>query len=391
MTAQPRHPRIAGQRTAAAPETLAVPRPLAIAAAWSWRLLVVGALAYLVVTFLAGIPVVSVPIFLALLLSALLHRPAALLRRVLPDWLAALTVLIGAAVVIGGIGYFVTFRVQSNAATLADQAQHVVDQLRRLAERIPGVGGGSGDLLGTIQDWVKSHSATLVSGALAAGRVLAELVTGLVLTVFLTLFFLMDGEREWQWVVRLLPARARPVANGAGHRAFSVLSGWIWGTAIIAVIHAVVIGVTLWLLGTPLVIVLAVLVFIGSFIPIIGAFVFGGLSVLVTLVAVGLWPAVILLGVLLAENLLEGHVYQPLIMGRTVRLHPVIILVALTVGGVLAGIMGAIAAIPVAAAVSAAVKYASGAEDIDGNAVPGAGRPVPEPPRAVQLPRARGR
>ncbi|HET8590274.1 MAG TPA: AI-2E family transporter [Nakamurella sp.] len=391
MTAQPRHPRIAGQRTAAAPETLAVPRPLAIAAAWSWRLLVVGALAYLVVTFLAGIPVVSVPIFLALLLSALLHRPAALLRRVLPDWLAALTVLIGAAVVIGGIGYFVTFRVQSNAATLADQAQHVVDQLRRLAEHIPGVGGGSGDLLGTIQDWVKSHSATLVSGALAAGRVLAELVTGLVLTVFLTLFFLMDGEREWQWVVRLLPARARPVVNGAGHRAFSVLSGWIWGTAIIAVIHAVVIGVTLWLLGTPLVIVLAVLVFIGSFIPIIGAFVFGGLSVLVTLVAVGLWPAVILLGVLLAENLLEGHVYQPLIMGRTVRLHPVIILVALTVGGVLAGIMGAIAAIPVAAAVSAAVKYASGAEDIDGNAVPGAGRPVPEPPRAVQLPRARGR
>jgi predicted PurR-regulated permease PerM len=166
-----------------------------------------------------------------------------------------------------------------------------------------------------------------------------------------------------------------------------VLSGWITGTAIIALIHGVVIGLTLWLLGTPLAVVLAVLVFIGSFIPIIGAFVFGGFAVLVTLVTQGLVAAAILLGVLIVENLLEGHVYQPLIMGRTVRLHPVAILLGLAVGGLLAGIMGAIVAIPLIGALHAAVKYLTGIEDIDGNSLRDEDRMEPEPPPVV----ARGR
>lgn len=363
---------------------LAVPPALAVAAAWSWRLLVVGAVVYLVVTFLAGIPVVSVPLFLALLLTALLYRPAALLRRVMPAWLAALTVLVLGVVVIGAIGWFVTIQIQHNAATLAQQGEQVYNQVERLIRKLPGAGANaSTGTFSQIKDWVSKHSSTLLSGALSVGVVVVELVTGLILTVFITLFFLMDGEREWAWLVRLLPRRARPVVNGAGHRAFAVLSGWISGTAIIALIHAVVIGLALWLLGAPLVIVLAVLVFIGSFIPIVGAFVFGGLSVLVTLLTVGIWPAVILLGVLLLENLLESHVYQPLIMGHTVGLHPIVVLIALVVGGVLGGIVGAIAAIPIAAAASAAVKYATGVEDINGRPVTPQDRMAPEPPPEV--------
>lgn len=335
---------------------------------------------YLVVTFLASIPVISIPIFLALVFAALLHRPTGFLRRFLPNWLAALIVLIGTMAVIGAILTLVVLRIQSSASSLIAQGQDVFNQARNLVHGLPGVGNGSASLVDRAENWVNSNSSTLLSGAYAAAELTVELITGLVLTIFLTLFFLIDGEQQWGWVIRLLPARARPVANGAGHRAFSVLSGWISGTTIIAAIHAVVIGITLWLLGTPLVLVLIVLIFFGSFIPIVGAFVFGGLAVLVTLLTVGSWPALILLAVLIVEDLLEGHVYQPFIMGRTLRLHPVVIVIALTVGGSLAGIIGAIAAVPVAAAVSAAVKYIAGIEDIDGTPLDDARYELPPPP-----------
>lgn len=367
-----------------------VPPTLALSAAWSWRLLAVGVVVYFVTTFLAGLLIVIVPVFLALLLTALLHRPVAFLRRWLPAWLAALGVLVACFVVVGAVGWLLAVRIQGQAGTLAIQAQQVIEELRPLAQRLPGIGGGSSDLLTEAQGWMQGHSSMLVSGVLTAGQFLAKAVTGLVLSFFLTLFFLMDGERQWSWLVRLLPRHARPAANGAGHRAFAVLAGYITGTTIIAIIHAVVIGVALWLLGTPLVLVLAVLVFIGSYIPIVGAFLFGGLSVLVTLVAGGLWAALILLGVLLAENLLEAHVYQPLIMGHTVRLHPVAILLVLAAGGLLGGIFGAIAAVPIAAAVSAAVKYLTGIEDINGDPVRGEDRMAPQrPPRVVHRRRRR--
>lgn len=368
------------------PPSARVSPALVVAAAWAWRILVVGVVVYLLVTFLAGIPVISVPIFLAVIFTALLHRPVGFLRRLLPNWLAALVVLVGAVALIGGILGLVAVRIQGNAGTLTVQGQQVLQEARTIVHQLPGVGGGSADLLDKAQRWVQTNSTTLLSGLLSAARLTAELIAGLVLTFFLTLFFLIDGEQEWGWLLRLLPARARPVANGAGQRAFSVLTGWISGTAIIATIHAIVIGLALWLLGTPLALVLVVLVFFGSFIPLIGAFVFGGLAVLVTLLTVGLWPAaVILLAVMLVENLLEGHVYQPLIMGPAVRLHPVIILIALTVGGLLAGVMGAIASIPVTAAVSAAVKYIAGVEDIHGTPVAATDHRPPKPPSITRL------
>ena len=369
-----------------------MPLALSVAAAWSWRLLVVGVVAYFVITFLAGLPLVTAPILIALLFAALLRRPTVFLRRFLPRWLAALTVVIGALIVVGGVGWFVAMRVQGQAGTLVTEAQNVLDQLRNRFSGLPAIGGSSSGAVDQIQSWVQSHSSTLVSGALTAGVVALDVVTGTVLTLFLTLFFLIDGERVWGWLVRLLPHEARPAVNGAGHRAFGVLSGWITGTTLIALIHAVVVGVTLWLLGTPLVFALAVLVFIGSYIPLIGAFIFGGFSVLVTLVSVGIWPAVIFLAVLLLENLLEGHVYQPLIMGKEVRLHPVAILLALAVGGVLGGILGAIAAIPVVGAGHAAVKYLTGIEDIHGHPLSDEDRMAPEdPPEHVGVRRARTR
>ena len=364
-----------------------------VAASWSWRLLLVGVVVWLVVRFLAGLTLVTVPVMLSLLLAALLQRPTLALRRHLPRWVAALLVEVLALGVLGGVGYFVALRVQGQGAELVDRASQVLDRIRSLLADLPGIGSGSTSLVDRVSSWLQSHSTLLVSGALTAGTVVVELVTGLVLTLFLTLFLLVDGDRMWAWCTRLLPRRTRPAVNGAGHRAWRVLAGWIGGTALIGLIHGVVIGLTLWLLGVPLAFALALLVFVGSFVPIVGAIVFGGFACLVTLVTVGLGKAVVLLVVILVEDLLEGHVYQPLIMGRTVRLHPVAILLALAVGAELDGIVGAIVAIPLASAVHAAVKYLTGLEDVDGRPLTDEDRMAPEAPpvslRTAPPPRGR--
>jgi predicted PurR-regulated permease PerM len=366
----------------------AVPAVLALAGAWSWRILAVGLAVYFVVTFLASLPLVTLPVFLALLLTALLRRPALFLRQFLPRWVAALAAVLGAVLIVGLVGWFVAVRLESETDATINQAQQVLSQLRERLSGLPAIGGSSSSLVDLLNSWAQSHSSTLVSGAVTVGRTTLDVLTGLVLTLFLTLFFLIDGEREWSWVVRLLPRRARPAANGAGRRAFGVLSGWITGTAIIAAIHGLVIGLTMWLLGTPLVEVLAVLIVIGSFIPLVGAIVFGGLAVLVTLLTVGPVAAVILLAVLIISSLLEAHVYQPLIIGRSVRLHPVAILLALSAGALMGGIAGAIVAIPVLGAGHAAVKYLTGIEDIHGDPVGDEDRMAPEPPPDVLVRRA---
>lgn len=380
--------RLPGRRPAHPPGAAAhVPHALVVAAAWSWRLLVVGAAVWFAVTFVSRLTVVWVPVVLSLLLAALLKRPTLWLRRRLPRAVAAILVLVAALLVLAGIGFLIGMQVRGQTAELYDQAQAVLGRLQERVSSIPGIGAGSGDVVHRLSAYLQSHSSSIVSGAFTVGAYALEVLTGLVLTFFLTLFLLIDGDRIWSWLVRLFPRRVQPATNGAGHAAFRVLSGWITGTAVIAVIHGVVIGVALALLGTPLVVVLAVLVVIGSFIPIIGAFVFGGLAVLVTLVTQGLASALILLAVLVVENLLEGHVYQPLIMGRTVRLHPVAILLGLAVGGVLAGIMGAIVAIPLMGALHAAIKYLTGVEDIEGHPLRDEDRMAPLPPPRVAAPR----
>ncbi len=342
------------------------PRWLTTAGAWAWPVLLVGAVAYVLGHVLAGFTVVTIPILVSLLFVALLQRPTVALRRVLPPSIAALIVLVFGVGAIGLVGFFVYARVRDQGPALVDQAQEIVNRAADLINDIPGSSGAADDLQAQAQDWLSSNGSVLVGDALTATTLIGELITGLVLTVFLTFFLLSDGERIWAWLVRLFPTRLRGPVNGAGVRGFGVLSGWITGTAIIALIHSIVIGLLLWLLGTPLVLPLAVLLFIGSFIPVVGAFLFGGFSVLVTLVSVGPGPAAIVLGALLAENLLESHVYQPIIIGRAVKLHSVAILLVLTAGALAAGLAGAIFAVPVAAAVHAAVKYLTGIEDVHG-------------------------
>jgi predicted PurR-regulated permease PerM len=165
-----------------------------------------------------------------------------------------------------------------------------------------------------------------------------------------------DGDRMWAWIAGLFPPSRRARVNAAGEQMWHTLAGYVTGTFAVATFHGVVMGITLWVVGVPLVAPLALLIFVGSFIPLVGITVFGGLAVLVTLVSNGVLDAVIVLIVLVVEQQIEGHALQPLIVGRYVRLHPMVIAITLTAGAVLAGLAGALFAVPLVAAINAAIK-----------------------------------
>lgn len=361
----------------------AAPASLTIAAAWCWRILVVVSTVLALLLLAARLYLPVLPFFFALLLAALLHPLLAGMRRLrLPRALATWATIAIAVVVLGGVGWFVWTRATSSYAQLTGQVDSLSTQLGGYLSRVPGV-----DTVQLAQlhqraiSWMQQHTNTLISGALSFGTVIEKLLTGLLVTLFLTFYFLQEGDRIWSWVVRLFPQGVQPSIRGAGYRSWHVLSGWVVGTALIALFHGVVVGCSLVLLGVPLAVALGVLVFIGSFIPIIGSLLFGGLAVLVTLVSRGVAPALVVVVILLIDSQIEGHLLQPLVVGRAVQLHPVAIVLALTAGGLVGGIFGAIITIPIVASIHAAVKYLTGVEDLHGHPRRvDADRMAPEPP-----------
>ncbi|HVV30598.1 MAG TPA: AI-2E family transporter [Mycobacteriales bacterium] len=365
-----------------APE-LRVPAVLAGAAAWCWRILVILGAFILLILLLSHLMLLVVPFLAALLSAALLMPIANWLRRHRFNraWSTLFTVVF-ALLVLGSIGFYVTDRAIADYPKLVDQSNDAVHQAQDFLTKPPfNLNKSSVNNIGdTITKQLDSHKGEIASGLIKAGRTAIEVLTGVVLWLFLTIMLIYDGDRVWNWVVRLFPRGAEERVRGAGQRAWRTLSGYISGQFTVALFHAVAIGVTLVILGSPLVAPLAVLVFIGSFIPIIGAVVFGAFAVLVTLVAGGVVKAIILLAVLLVENQVEGHVLQPFVVGRYVRLHPIAIAVTLTAGALLAGIPGAIFGVPLVATVNAAVKFLSGREDAEGRPLPGRDGGGEDPP-----------
>lgn len=358
---------------------------LANGAAVCGRLLVIGIAFYALVLVLSRFALVVIPVFGALFVAAMLHVPVGLLRRRgWPRAAATWLVLAVALVVLAAIGFFIISQVSGQYSQLVTQVADVRDHVQQLLAKVPGFSSihNMSDLGTRLVTWLQQHRAAVAGGVLTAGQLAGEIVTGIIIAIFVSYFFLAEGDRIWAWLVRLLPTRMQPGVNGAGVRAFSVVSGWVVGTALIACIHAVVIGAVLWLLGTALVLPLAVLVFIGSFIPIVGAVLAGGVALLVTLVTAGPVPALVLLLVLIAENQIEAHLMQPFIVGRAVRLHPVAIVLVLAAAAAVGGLVGAIVAVPLVAGLHAGIKYLTGVEDLHGNRLDGQDRmepmPVPE-------------
>ncbi|MGY1632762.1 AI-2E family transporter [Geodermatophilus sp. SYSU D01186] len=354
-----------------------VPTGLRIAAAWSWRLIVVIAGIYVLLYAAAYVAVVVVPVFVALLLSALLQPgAAALVRHGWPRSLAALTMLIVGLAVVAGIITLVVERFTAGFSDLADQVNQGLTQVRDfVVDSFPVSQRQIDEALTAAQDALVANQDTLTSGALTTAATVGEVFTGIVLALFTLFFFLKDGRSIWLWLIGLCPADARAYVDEAARRSWRTLISYVRATVAVALVDALGIGIGLAILGVPLVIPLAALVFLGAFIPIIGSFLAGSVAVLVALVSKGPITALIALAIVVAVMQLEGHVLQPLLLGRAVRVHPLAVVLAIAAGLLVAGIFGALIAVPLVACANVAGTYLSRRHD-------GPRPPEPRPERA---------
>jgi predicted PurR-regulated permease PerM len=330
-----------------------VPRLLQRSAAWSWRLLVIGLLLYVAFRLASALSLVVLPCIAALLIAALLQPLTARLRRIgLPPLAATWCTVLAAGVVLAGVGILAADRVSADYPRLQTEVKHTAHEVQASLASSPfhlnsvRLQQYSNDLL----HFLDQHKSLVAGTVVTGGRIFLEILTGLVLMVFVMFFLLKDGERIWAWLVKGLRPDTRERANNAGSAAWAALVNYMRGTTAVAAIHAVVIGLALWILGVPLLVPLIILVFIAAFVPLVGILVVGALAILVTLGTKGWIAALILLGVFLVENQVESHLLQPLVVGKIVRLHPLAIILVLAVGGIIAGIAGAIVAVPFAAA-----------------------------------------
>jgi predicted PurR-regulated permease PerM len=336
-----------------------VPRGLRIGAALAWRFLVVIAALYVIIWLIGYLSVVVIPLSIALLLAALLAPAVSQLVSVkVPRGLAAAIVLIAGLAILGGLLTFVVVQFSGGLPQLQSQFNESLHQIQDWLidgpihlrqEQLK-------DFVGQAVGFLQNNQSAITSGALTTAGTVGEILTGFVLTLFILIFFLSGGGQIWKFLVRAVPARVRNRVDVAGRRGFASLVSYVRATALVAVVDAVGIGIGLAIIGVPLVIPLATLVFIGAFIPIIGAVITGGVAVLVALVTNGFVGALIVLAVVVGVMQLESHVLQPLLLGRAVRLHPLAVVLAITAGLVTAGIPGALLAVPLLAVLNAGIR-----------------------------------
>jgi|tagenome__1003787_1003787.scaffolds.fasta_scaffold20852154_2 predicted PurR-regulated permease PerM len=346
------------------PQRRGVPRSLVLASELGWRfLVVVGAIAVLAYG-LWYIRLVALPAFLALLLSTILVPPArALRRRGLRPALATFIVFLGGLLVVAGVGALVVPAFASEVGKLSDTVTGGAQELGRL---LAGPLGLSHDQVQSAIDSVsrKLHASggDIASGVMSGAVIAGQIVAAALLTLVLLFFYVKDGASLWRWTVRLFPAGVRPRVDDAGRQSWLMLGAYVRGQALVATVDAVFIGIGLAIIGLPLVLPLAVLIFVGAFVPIVGAFVAGAAAVLIALVSKGAGAALVVLGINLAVQQLEGNVLYPMIMRKTIELHPVATLLIVGAGGVLAGIIGALVAVPIAAVVATVLPILRGHE-----------------------------
>jgi predicted PurR-regulated permease PerM len=354
-----------------------VPFGLRTAAAWSWRLIVVLAGFYVLLYAAAYVAVVVVPVIVALLLAALLQPGAAsLVRREWPKALAATAMLLVGLAVVAGIITLVVERFNAGFVDLADQVSEGIGQVQSFVVRtFPITRGQLEDAVATLQQTLVDNQDTIASGALTTAATVGEVFAGIVLALFTLFFFLKDGRSIWLWLVGLFPHEARAYIDEAARRSWRTLISYVRATVAVALVDAIGIGVGLAILGVPLVVPLAALVFLGAFIPIIGSFLAGSVAVLVALVSNGPITALITFGIVVAVMQLEGHVLQPLLLGRAVRVHPLAVVLAIAAGLLIGGIFGALIAVPTVACANVAGTYLSRRHE-------GPRPPEPRPERA---------
>jgi predicted PurR-regulated permease PerM len=334
----------------------AVPRGLAVASAITLRALILVVGIVVVALGAARMMLVVLPVIISVLLTTLLAPLAARLRahrwRPAP---AALASVVLALLVFFGLWALIIPGVLTQSDDLFSNVQDGANQAVSVLEPL---GVGRGDVDKAIQQGLDSVKGGAVANEVLSGAILVtQWAAALVLIVVLTFFFVKDGDAIWNWIIELFHEDRQPVLREAATRAWRSLSAYVQGVFLVATIDAVLIGAGLLVIGVPVAMPLIVLTFVAAFFPIVGAFTAGAAAVLVALVANGLPAALVLLAIIVAVQQLEGNVFYPIVVGRKLSLHPVGILLALTAGGVLAGVAGAFLAMPVAAVAAAVLGF----------------------------------
>ncbi|MCZ2404419.1 AI-2E family transporter [Paenarthrobacter sp. Z7-10] len=339
-----------------------MPYAVRIAASWAWRTGVILLMGGTLIWLMAKISLLIIPVLVAALLAGLLYPIVAwLTRHRVPRGLSvAITELGMIAVVLGALA-LVGRQLVTGFSDLRDQALQGVHQVQGWLSSGP-LHLSADQIDKYVQDGVnalQNNSSSILSGALTFGSTAGHFGVGLLLALFVLIFFLLEGERIWSFLVRLLPHVARRGADGAGRHGWGSMVSYVRIQLFVAFVDAVGIGGGAAILGVPLALPLGVLVLLGSFIPVVGALVTGSVAILLALVANGVVNALFMLGIVLLVQLLESHVLQPLVMGKAVSLHPVAVILAVAAGSFLAGIPGALFAVPMLAVTNTAVRYVS--------------------------------
>ncbi|MFF2998172.1 AI-2E family transporter [Streptomyces sp. NPDC057950] len=340
----------------------AVPWGMRVAAEAGWRFLVLAAAVWVLMRVIGSVRLVVLAFVVALLITALLEPTVSRLQRGgLPRGPATAVTAICGFVVLGLVGWFVVWQVLDNVDSLSGRLQDGVEQLKQWLLQSPFhvTEKQINDVAKNLSDAIGSTSQ-ITSTGLQGVTVLAEALTGMLLTMFSTLFLLYDGRRIWEWTLKLVPAEARPEVASAGPRAWRTLTAYARGTMIVAFIDALFIGVGIYFLGVPLAVPIGVVIFLSSFVPLVGAVASGAIAVVVALVTQGVFTALMVLVVVLLVQQIEGHVLQPFILGQAVRVHPLAVVLAVATGGLVAGIGGAVVAVPLVAVVNTVVGHLHG-------------------------------
>ncbi|MET7638229.1 AI-2E family transporter [Streptomyces sp. NPDC005438] len=346
---------------AARPEPAsAVPWGVRVAAEAGWRLLVMAGVIWVLIQVVSAISLVVLAFSAGLLITALLQPTVARLRRTgLGRGLATAIVSVSGFALMALVGWFVVWQVMDNLPTLADRVQDGIKELKTAALNSPFhvTEGQINDIADNLSNWIGDNSKEVTSAGLEGVTVIFEFLSGMLLAVFVTLFLLYDGERIWKWTLKFVPATARDAVAGAGPRAWTTLAGYVRGTVIVALIDAIFIGLGIYILDVPMAVPLAVFIFLFAFIPIVGAVVSGALAVVVALVTNGVVTSLLVLGVVLLVQQIESHILQPFILGRLVRVHPLGVVLAVAGGSLIAGIPGAVVAVPLVAVLNSVFGY----------------------------------
>ncbi|NLS10325.1 AI-2E family transporter [Nesterenkonia sp. MY13] len=341
-----------------------IPWGVRIAAEWAWRVIIILIAVGVAIWLLGHVMLILIPLMIAGLLATLL-RPLhnLLLKAKFPRVLAAMTSILALLGVVFGILYFVGQEIITGFGEMANQVEAGIFEAINWADETAQSFGLEisteefNQWINELFSWIEQNQDAIMSGAMGVGSAATNIAIGTVLVLFTLIFFLADGRKIWDFLVLFSPAKHRPAIHGAGRRGWTAVATYMRVQVLVAFVDAVGIYIGALILDVPLALPIAVLVFFGGFVPVVGAVVTGAVAVLLAWVAHDFTTALIMLGVVILVQQIESNVLQPIVMGKAVKLHPLAVVLAVTAGTTLIGIFGALVAVPVLAFIKRSTQY----------------------------------